>query len=103
MARRALTTVISLPAAFRNAFVQRTFLGLRFILIANEFRQSFSNDSIVITHLKFLLHLGMRASAENAHAEEGETYFELQNRKTFASFRTNALPSNCDQKNVVGR
>lgn len=28
----ALTTVISLPAAFRNAFVQRTFLGLRFIL-----------------------------------------------------------------------
>ena len=24
--------VISLPAAFRNAFVQRTFLGLRFIL-----------------------------------------------------------------------
>ena len=29
-----LTIVISLPAAFRNAFVQRTFLGLRFILQA---------------------------------------------------------------------
>ena len=103
MAYRALTTVISLPAAFRNAFVQRTFLGLRFILVANELRQSYSSDSVVITHLKFLLHLGMRALAENADTEDGETYFELQNRKTFASFRTNALPSNCDQQNVVGR
>ena len=100
MARRVLTTVISLPAAFRNAFVQRTFLGLRFILIVNEFRQSFSKNSIVFTHLKFLLHLRMRASAENADVEEGETYFELQNRKTFASFRTNALPSNRDQPKV---
>lgn len=26
------TMTISLPAAFRNAFVQRTFRGLRFIL-----------------------------------------------------------------------
>jgi hypothetical protein len=29
---RMLTMVISLPAAFLNAFVQRTFRGFRFIL-----------------------------------------------------------------------
>ena len=32
MVRRVLTTVISLPAALRKAFVQRTLRGLRFIL-----------------------------------------------------------------------
>jgi len=34
--KRARTIVISLPAAFLKAFVQRTFRGFRFILVQPE-------------------------------------------------------------------
>ena len=47
--------VISLPAAFRNAFVHRTFRGLRFIL--GQSQNGRGCHPGVRSYLKFLLHL----------------------------------------------
>ena len=82
--------VISLPAAFRNAFVQRTFLGLRFILHASMSKQTGHDRGT------FILEVFMTSSDESQYVFDRRvqcTHFDVQNRKTLASLRTNADPT----------
>lgn len=44
-----------------------------------------------LSYLKFLWHLGVGFSRKQ-RSEETMTYFDVQNRKTFASFLTKAVP-----------
>jgi hypothetical protein len=82
--------VISLPAALRNAFVHRTLRGFRFIL--RNKREPGQDEYGAVGYLKFLWHLRWNYELET-WIVQGRTNFEVQKRKTLASFRTKADPA----------
>ena len=77
----------SLPERLRPAHFPRITLhptgNVRPLVYSGKYSKSY---------LKFLLHLERESSEDEDGHGARNMYFELQNRKTFASFRTNALP-----------
>jgi hypothetical protein len=85
------TITISFPAAFLKALVHLTLRGFRFIL-TQKLENGIQLDKWAIALLKILMASVVGCKQELSEQGKSVTYFDVQNRKTFASFLTKAVP-----------